>query len=88
MAYNNYSDYQVPQFSRPIQSPDFKTYIERPIRKRFLDSEIWPMEYAAHRAKVSKNRVFRWTYKYNYKYKFPSYHHREKICPCPNMISY
>ena len=80
--------YQIPKFNRPIMSPDFKKYIERPIRKRFIDSEIWPIETAIHRGKIRKNKIYnKYQYKSKEKYQWPSYYHREKIIPFESLIN-
>ena len=51
------SNYVVPLFSRPIQSPDFQAYISKPRRRRFHDSQIWPDRYNSYMNKLIEKRT-------------------------------
>ena len=48
--------YEIPIFSRPIQSPDFMAYISKPRRRRFHDKEIWPSRYSEYLDKLTRER--------------------------------
>jgi len=75
MNYNvDMKQYETPVFSRPITSPDFKSYISKPRRRRFHDSQIWPERYQKYtlniyaeklnyRKQCIKNRIFSWSSK-------------------------
>ena len=46
MNYNHSTKcYETPIFSRPIESLEFKAYINKPRRRRFHDVNIWPARY-------------------------------------------
>ncbi len=49
--------YEIPIFSRPVTSPDFKAYISRPRRRRFHDPEIWPDRYQAYLDKKTREKL-------------------------------
>ena len=58
MNYNScMKKYETPIFNRPIESEDFKNYINKPRRRRFHDINIWPERYQTFNNIKYKNKM-------------------------------
>ena len=80
MNYNaDMKQYETPVFSRPITSPDFQRYINRPRRRRFNDSQIWPERYQKYKLSIFAEKLN--NRKQYLKQGFFSWPSRKKVIP-------